>query len=221
MSIYRFRESDGMDRKTLTTQMIRRLPLYLNYLKVLPKERSSNISATTIAHELHLNDVQVRKDLALVSGNGRPKIGYFVNELIQELEHCLGYDNVESAVLVGDGSLGRALLAYEGFVEYGVEIVAAFASDESIADTSCYDKRILPMNKLPYFCTRMKIKIGIIAVDSLDAQKACNMLVECGVMAIWNFVPVHLKVPEHVMVKDENLASSLAILSNHLALRIR
>ena len=209
-----------MASKILTTQMIKRLPLYLNYLKALPKDRSTNISATTIAHELHLNDVQVRKDLARVSGNGRPKVGYFISELIQELEHCLGYDNTFSAVIVGGGSLARALLAYEGFVDYGVDIVAAFDTDENLIAHECGDKRILSLSKMPNFCSRMKIKIGIIAVDSMEAQKACDLLIECGVLAIWNFGSVHLQVPENVMVKNENLASSLAILSNHLVERI-
>ena len=204
-----------MALKLLTTQMVKRLPLYLNYLKALPLDCSANISATTIAHELNLNDVQVRKDLARVSGNGRPKVGYFIKELVQELEHCLGYDNIESAVIVGSGALARALLAYEGFIDYGVDIVAAFGSEEDLAATEL-DKRLLPISKMSNFCSRMKIKIGIIAVDSKEAQKVCNQLVECGVLAIWNFGPAHLKTPENIMVKDENLASSLAILSNHL-----
>ncbi len=209
-----------MEQKTLTTQMIRRLPLYLSFLKSLPKERATNISATTIAHELRLNDVQVRKDLAQVSGNGRPKIGYILQELIDDLEHCLGYDNVQSAVLVGRGGFGQALLAYEGFLEYGMDIIAAFDEDENVALTGPNKIKALPLSKLPDVCSRMKIKIGIIAVDAGNAQRICDMMVKSGIMAIWNFSTIPLKVPDHVMVKDENLASSLAILSNHLAQRL-
>lgn len=210
-----------MEGKTLTTQMIKRLPLYLSLLKSLPKDAGMNISATTIAHELHLNDVLVRKDLAQVSGSGRPKIGYALEELIQDLEHCLGYDNVQTAVLIGVGSLGQALLAYEGFRDYGLEILAAFDEEVKEEHEDGYRKNMLPLRKLGGVCSRMKIKIGIIAVDAERAQKACNMLIDCGIKAIWNFTPVHLQVPEQVLVKDENLASSLAILSNHLTRRLR
>lgn len=56
----------------ISTQTLRRLPTYYNYLKSLPAD-VKNISATSIARELRLNDVQVRKDLALVSGGGRPR----------------------------------------------------------------------------------------------------------------------------------------------------
>lgn len=206
-----------MEAKTLTTQMIKRLPLYLSLLKSLPKERAANISATTIAHELRLNDVQVRKDLAQVSGAGRPKVGYVLQELIRDLEHCLGYDNVQSAVIIGAGSFGQALLAYEGFLDYGMDIIAAFDEEKALKNVDDYKNKILPLSKLPGVCSRMKIKIGIIAVDSRIAQKACDLLVDCGIKAIWNFTSAHLQVSEQVLVKNENMASSLAILSSHLS----
>jgi redox-sensing transcriptional repressor len=169
-----------------------------------------------IAEVLRLNDVQVRKDLALVSDGGRPKIGYILEDLISDIEHCLGYDNVDSAVLIGAGNLGRALLAYEGFSVYGLDIVAAFDIDESIFGSTISGKQVLPVDKVNSLCTRMKIKIGIITVGAEEAQKVCDLLVESGVLAIWNFAPIHLKVPGHVLVQNENMASSLAILSNHL-----
>jgi len=127
--------------------------------------------------------------------------------LIADLEHYLGYDNVDMAILIGAGNLGRALLAYEGFAEYGIDIVTAFDIDESITGSTLYGKQILSVDKLPSVFSRMKIKIGIIAVVSKEAQNICNLLIESGVMAIWNFAPVHL---------NENMASSLAVLSNHL-----
>jgi redox-sensing transcriptional repressor len=205
-----------MGFKSVSTQTLQRLPLYLNYLKSLPKDGSANISATTIADALHLNDVQVRKDLASVSTGGRPKIGYITEDLICEIERFLGYDGSSSAVLVGVGNLGRALLSYNGFFKYGLDIVAAFDSDMSVIGTSINGKRILPAEKLKDICSRLKIRTGIIAVPALEAQKACNILVEGGVLAVWNFAPVHLTAPGNVLVKNENMASSLAVLSKHL-----
>jgi redox-sensing transcriptional repressor len=192
----------------------------LNYLKSLPKDGAANISATMIAEALRLNDVQVRKDLALVSDGGRPKIGYNIEVLTSDIEHCLGYDNVDSAVLIGAGNLGRALLAHEGFSAFGLDIIAAFDIDENIIGTTVHGKQVLPVNKVNSLCSRMKIKIGIITVRAEAAQSVCDLLVESGVLAIWNFAPVHLKVPEKVLVQNENMASSLAILSNHLVERL-
>ena len=43
-----------------------------------------------------------------------------------------------------------------------------------------------------------------------------DLLVNSGIRAIWNFAPVHLVVPDGILVQNENMASSLALLSNHL-----
>jgi len=201
----------------ISKQTLQRLPFYLGYLKNLDKDKVENISATTIAEALNLNQVQVRKDLASVCSLGRPKVGYATQELIYEIEHFLGYDNAESAVIVGAGKLGKALLSYRGFEEYGLNIVAAFDMDERVVGTEESGKNIFPMNKLKNLCERMKIHIGIITVPAEYAQEVCDALVESGILAIWNFAPVHLTVPEHILVQNENMASSLAVLSKHLS----
>ena len=210
-----------MDYKSVSVQTISRLPRYLNYLKGLPKGSISNISATMIAEALGLNDVQVRKDLSLVSDGGRPKIGYAIEELITDIEHFLGYDDTHSAVLVGVGNLGTALLSYGGFAEYGLDIVAAFDVNESLVGCKVNGKQIFPLTKLIDLCKRMQIKIGIITVPNYEAQKVCDMLVESGVQAIWNFAPVHLNAPPEVLIQSENMACSLALLSKHLSEKLK
>ncbi len=205
-----------MGIQNISRQTLQRLPGYLSYLKSLPDSGPKCISATVIAEALGLNHVVVRKDLAAVSGSGRPKIGYVRLELIGELEAFLGYDNLEDAVLVGAGRMGRALMAYDGFQQYGLNIVAAFDSDPGLAYTEAEGKKILPMEKLGDLCRRMGIHMGIITVPGPSAQAVCDLLTDSGVLAIWNFSNVHLDVPEGVLVQNENLAVSLAILSNHL-----
>jgi len=198
-----------MESKSVSAQTLHRLPLYLNYLKSLSKGSTLNISATAIADALSLNDVQVRKDLALISSGGRPKIGYITESLISDIEEFLGYDDSGSAVIVGAGNLGRAFLSYEGFKEYGIDIVAAFDTKSAIIGTIINGKQIFPSAKLTDLCRRMKIKLGIITVPPQYAQKVCDDLANGGVSAIWNFAPVHLNVPENIQVKNENLACSL------------
>ncbi len=208
-----------MQPKPISRQTLQRMPLYLNYLRALPLGSPANISAATIAEELRLNDVQVRKDLAMLGRGGRPKIGFDVKDLITNIEHCLGYDNINHAVLVGVGNLGRSLFVYEGFLEYGIDIVAAFDTEDEMVGTTIYKKQVLPLSKLEEICCRMKIKMGVITVNAAQAQPVCDQMVKSGVIAIWNFTPVILRVPEKVLVQNENMASSLAILSNHLAER--
>ena len=209
-----------MEKRSVSTQTLQRLPLYLNYLRSLPKGKSENISATAIADALRLGDVQVRKDLALVSSGGRPKVGYVTRELTSDIENFLGYHDVETAALVGAGDLGHSLLSYDGFSGYGLEIAAAFDRDPALVGTTIAGKRVLSMEKLVDLCCRMQIHMGIIAVPGGEAQAVCDTLVSSGVLAIWNFAPVRLDVPEDVLVRNEDLAGSLAVLAKRLAERI-
>lgn len=204
--------SSGISKQTLL-----RLPLYLNYLKSLPPDSEENISATKIAGALSLNHVVVRKDLASISTAGRPKVGYCRRLLIAELEEYLGYNDTNDAIIVGAGRLGKALLTFEGFEEYGFHILAAFDIDEGALSDEIPDKLLLPMSKIMDFCERTKVRIGIITVPDRSAQAIASLLVECGIQAIWNFTSVHLVVPEEVLVQNENMAASMAVLSKHLS----
>ncbi len=194
-----------------------RLPQYLQYLKSLSDLECTTISATAIAKELSLGEVQVRKDLAAVSGTGKPKVGYERIKLIEDLEHYLGYERLTSAVLVGAGKLGRALLDYNGFEEFGVRIVAGFDCNENVLQAVGSSKAILPMNDLEAYCSEHNVKLGIITVGKGSAQEVCDKLVASGIKAIWNFAPCTLKVPKNVLLKQENLALSLAHLNNQIS----
>jgi len=193
-----------------------RLPQYLRYLRSLPESRGSTISATAIAKDLSLGDVQVRKDLATVSGAGKPKVGYNKDKLIADLERHLGYERLTNAVLVGAGKLGRALLDYDGFEAFGVEIIAGFDCNEQIIHMGNTAKSILPIKELKEYCAENDVKLGIITVGQGSAQEVCDKLVASGITAIWNFAPCALKVPSGVLLKQENLALSLAYLNNQL-----
>ena len=200
--------------QNISKHTLQRLPMYLSYIKGLPEDAPKNISATTIAEALQLNDVQVRKDLASVSSSGKPKVGYNVKDLIAELEAFLGYNDIDNAVIVGAGSLGKALLNYSGFKAYGLNIIAAIDLCEE--PTEFQGKTVFPIAQLESFCRKVNIHIGIITVPASSAQEICDLLVNSGIRAIWNFAPVHLVVPDGILVQNENMASSLALLSNHL-----
>ncbi|MGN0486646.1 MAG: redox-sensing transcriptional repressor Rex [Acutalibacteraceae bacterium] len=192
---------------------LKRLPVYLRYLKDLPAE-TLNVSATSIAAELGYGDVQVRKDLGSVSGAGRPKTGYNKNDLIFTLENYLGYNKIKKAVIVGAGKLGEALLGYSGFKDYGLDIVAAFDIRED--NSEICGKPVLAVDCLGDFCRENDIHIGIITVPASSAQQICDQMCASGIKAIWSFAPIRLKVPENVLLHEENMAASLALLSKQL-----
>ena len=206
-----------MERSNVTKATLGRLPQYLQFLNGLPPGQYDHISATTIAKMLSLGEVQVRKDLAAVSGLGKPKVGYRTSELIKGLEDALGCKKLTPAILVGAGKLGRALLDYNGFEEYGVQITAAFDCNEQVLRMNKTSKEILPISSLKKYCTENGIRIGIITVGSGSAQDVCDQMLEAGITAIWNFAPCQLKVPDNVLVKQENLALSLAHLNSQIS----
>ena len=193
-----------------------RLPLYLNFLKKLSPDKVPYISATTISKELNLGEVQVRKDLASISGEGKPRLGYTTEELVKKLEDCLGYNELTGAVLVGAGKLGGALLQYDGFERFGIRIMAAFDKNEQTINPNA-KPAILPMSSFESFCKKHDIHIGIITVVEESAQDICNQMVKSGITAIWNFAPCKLQAPDNVHIQNENLALSLAHLGNQLS----
>ena len=203
-----------MEKSSVSKATLGRLPCYLQHLRAILKNGDAYVSATAIAKSLSLGEVQVRKDLNAVSGAGRPKIGYEAAELIKSIEHVLGYNNLAKAVIVGAGKLGQALLNFDGFQEYGVEMVAAF--DLVPKKASDRNKAVFPMTQLEPFCKNNDIKIGVITVCESAAQEVCDRMVQNNIQAIWNFTPKKLCAPKEVLVKQENLALSIAHLNNQL-----
>ena len=209
-----------MEKKEISKSVLKRLPGYLNYLKNIPDDASPYISATALANALGMGEVQVRKDLAMVSDGGRPKIGYLRESLIEDISQFLGYDNTTDAILIGAGKLGQALLGYGGFEAYGLNILAAFDADP-VTERTEEGKPIYPMEELESFCRNNNVLMGIITVPGKYAQQVCDSLIRCGIKAVWNFAPVHLEVPPNILVQNENMATSLAVLSMHLQAQMK
>jgi len=206
----------------ISKQTLNRMPAYFLYLKKLDFQEHQSISAAAIANDLNLNEIQVRKDLAAVSSSGgKPHKGFDICTLIEDIKAYLGYDDVNNAVIVGAGKLGQALLCYDGFSEYGLNILAAFDANPTVIHRSINSKYVYPMEKIPEICHLLNIQIGIITVPAAYAQLVCDQLVDSGIRAIWNFAPVLLNVPQKILVQNENMAVSLAILSKHLAVKLQ
>ena len=203
-----------METPIVSKKLLKRLPVYLHYIKTLP-EHTENISATRMAKDLGLGDVMVRKDLAKVSNGGRRKLGYVREDLIVDIEKFLDFNSTTDAIVIGAGKLGQALLDYCGFEASGLYIVAGFDLHTSKKYTNG-GKPIYPMTKLAQFCEDNQVAIAVITVPAERAQDVCDELVDCGIRAIWNFAPVHLNVPERIVVQSENLAVSLTALRMQL-----
>jgi redox-sensing transcriptional repressor len=198
---------------------LRRLPLYYRLGQHLLSSGVSHVSSSVIGRDLGLDPTQVRKDLEMIGLAGRPKIGFGVADLLRGIEVFLGWDRPKEAVLVGVGSLGSALLRYERFGEYGIKIAAAFDTDPSKIGAPIGGKQVFLLDSLPGRVRRLGVQLGIITTPPQAAQRVADLMVEGGIRAIWNFAPVHVRVPRHVVLQNEDLCHSLASLSLKLARR--
>ncbi len=175
------------------------------------------MSSSEIAEELALEDTLVRKDFSLTGFSGKPKVGYTVTALIAHIGEVLGLNNTKDAVVVGMGNLGMALTNYPGFQEFGLRIIAAFDSDPAKIGRKLGALTVENSASLVERVEELGVHLGIITVPAVAAQEVCDQLIEGGVIAVWNFAPTHLRIPEHVIIQNENLAARLSGVSHQIA----
>ena len=195
---------------------VKRLPSYLQLLRVLQAEGHEYVSGTVLAGVHNLEPVIVRKDLAITGIAGTPRIGFRVTELITAIERFLGWDNQTKAILVGAGNLGAALLGYHGFGNFGLRIVGAFDEDPQKIGKWIHGRKVQAMEQLAPFVQRGQINIGVLAVPAAAAQETAELMARAGIRGLWNFSPVPLALPPEIICQKEDLAEGLAVLSHRL-----
>ena len=206
-----------MNAQEMSKATIARMPLYLRFLQEENQKGEKYISSAVIAQNIPVSAVLVRKDLAMVSSlPGKPRLGFEVVRLISDIEKFLGYDNLSDAVIVGAGGLGKAFLGYEGFKNNGLNIVAAFDVEPSVVGEKIAGKTVYPLENFERF-VREKVNIGIITVPKAAAQETLDLMARAGIKAVWNFAPAPLHIPKGVILKNEDLSASLALLAGELS----
>lgn len=204
-----------MEKKNISKATLERLPQYLHYLENI-EDKDAYISSRQIAESLGFVEIKVRKDIALVCDKGKPKKGFLVSDLIKDIGSYLGCDEIYNAVIVGPGKIGRAILGYQGFSRYGINILAAFTHHGNKTIDYPATKPILDLSEFNDFCSKNSVKIGIITVPVQYAQEICDMMVKQGIKAIWNFARINLVVPDDVIVRQEDLAAGISILVSQI-----
>lgn len=205
-----------MSAEPISMTTLRRLPLYLQYMREVRGLGSEYVSATVMAEALGVHHTQVRQDLDCVGVAGLPKKGHPLEKAIFAVEEFLGWNNQSSAFLIGAGNLGRALVGYKHFEQVGIKVLAAFDNDGRKAGMKICGIDVLPISKFVDLVQRMHINIAILAVPPSAAEETVERIVESGIKAVWNFIPVTLKLPQSVIVENVNLFSGFAVLSHKL-----
>ena len=200
-------------RTEIPRKAIYRLSLYSRCLHRLENNGIHTVSSEVLAKAAGVKPTQLRKDLTYFGQFGTRGLGYEVKQLIEMISELLGTKSLQPVVIVGIGNLGRALLSYRGFEREGFEVVGAFDVNPSqyLSNDSPID--VQAMDVLPKIINEHVIKMAVLCVPPAAAQEVANQLIEYGVVAILNFAPIVLSVPDEITVNNVNLAMELENLS--------
>ena len=202
-----------MSKQVIPRKTVYRLSLYYRSLQRLQANRVETVSSAALAKASGVKPPQLRKDLTYFGHLGTRGLGYDVKALSAKLTDVLGTTHLQPVILVGAGHLGLALLRYHGFAKEGFEVVAAFDVDLSRKHKRELRVPIFPMSQITAFIREKHIKMAILTVPGVVAQEVTNEIIAAGILAILNFAPLILQVPESVVVNNVDLAIELENLS--------
>jgi redox-sensing transcriptional repressor len=192
---------------------VRRLSGYYRILGDLRAAGEETVSSYGLARRAGATPAQVRKDLSLFGHFGKRGTGYSVSQLEIEIRAILGLNQTWRVGLVGAGNLAHALVAYREFAREGFEIVAVFDNDPVKIGQDWNGMRVRSIDDLVAVVVEERIEIGIITTPAAAAAEVADRLVQAGVRGILNFAPRKLFVPEHVNLRNVNLAIELESIS--------
>lgn len=203
-----------MKRSHVSSAVIRRLPRYYRHLDDLYRSGVERISSRALGKDLGLTASQIRQDLSSFGEFGQQGYGYNIKTLREEIAQILGMDQGHTAVILGVGNLGRALMANFHFSLNGFRLLAAFDVRPHAVGSSLAGVPILHIDQLEMFAASHPIHVGVLTVPKDAAAAAAERLVRLGVRGIWNFTNVELSLSNPaVVVENVHFSDSLLALS--------
>ncbi len=197
---------------------LRRLPWYLAYVSMLRSRNVEYVSSTAIAKEINVEATQIAKDLSFLNIRGKTRIGYAVAALERVLRSYLGFNREHNAVIIGVGSLGRALITDSGLTRYGLDIVAGLDVNPEIIGSSIMNVPVFDIKDIAEVRKNFSAEIAIITVPVEKAQETADIAIAAGAKALWNFTPFRIRTPEGIVVQNTSIYAHLAVMYNRLNL---
>lgn len=203
-----------MKKEKVSNAVIRRLPRYYRRLTELLSAGTVRVSSKSLGESMNLTASQIRQDLSCFGEFGQQGYGYNVESLRNEIAEILGMNVGHTAVLLGVGNLGRALMENFHFDHSGVQLTAAFDVDPTIVGHTVSGVEILPASALPEYLAKNHIDIGVLTVPRSVAPSMAEQLIDGGVKGIWNFTNLELNISKSgVVVENVHFSDSLLTLS--------
>lgn len=203
-----------MRKQKVSTAVIRRLPRYYRHLNDLHLAGVERISSNALGESMGLTASQIRQDLSCFGEFGQQGYGYNVEKLRGEISDILGMDRGHTAVILGAGNLGRALMENFHFDRNGVRLSAAFDIAPELVGCSLSGVPVYHVDQLDSYLRDHRTSIGVLTVPRGVANQIAARLITGGVKGIWNFTNIELNVSSHeVIIEDVHFADSLLALS--------
>jgi len=199
--------------RKISESTIHRLSIYYRALVALERDNYTTISSKELAKREKLTPAQVRKDLSFFGSFGTRGLGYPVAELKNRIAEILGLTRLWNVALIGVGNIGSALAQYKEFAKQGFNIKLVFDNDQRKIGSNHKGIIVSDIRDFKRLVQAEKVDIVIIAVPAQAAQAICDEVVSAGIKAILNFAPINLKVPDDVILRNQNMCIEL----EHLA----
>ena len=199
--------------RKISESTIHRLSIYYRALVALEKERYATISSKELAKREKLTPAQVRKDLSFFGSFGTRGLGYPVVELKNRIAEIMGLNRLWNVALIGVGNIGSALAQYKEFAKQGFNIKLIFDNDQRKIGSNHKGITVADARNMRKLLVAEKIDVVIIAVPAPFAQAVCDEVVASGIKAIMNFAPINLKVPDDIVLRNQNMCIELEHLS--------
>ena len=209
-----------MKQVKVSNNVIRRLPRYLRKLDELSENGIDKISSRQLGELLGLTSSQVRQDFNCFGEFGQQGYGYKVSALREQIAAILGMDRGFSAILIGVGNIGRAMMENFCFTDWGVVLAAAFDIKPALIGTDYKGVHIYAMEELERYLDEKHVDIAVLTVPKTAAVSVTEILTAHGIDAIWNFTNVELTEPNSsTIVENVHFSDSLLSLSYYVAER--
>ena len=186
------------------------------YVSQLRHKGVDTVSSTQIAKEICVDASQIAKDLSFIDIRGKTRIGYDVAELEKQLSDFLGFKQTHKAFMIGAGSLGGALIQDRGLMQYGLNIVAGFDTDEKVVGRTINGVPIYHIDELQRQQALYGTSIAVLAVTVERAQEVTDRVIDAGLKAIWNFTPYRIKPNREIVVQNTSIYAHLALMYNRM-----
>ena len=206
-----------MEERQISKAVIKRLPRYYRYLGEILDSGMERISSGELSSRMKVTASQIRQDLNHFGGFGQQGYGYNVKYLHEEIGKILGLDEKHNMIVIGGGNMGQALSKYAAFERNGFNIKGIFDINPELIGKTIGKVTIYPISGLQEFIKNENIEIAALTLPKAAASEMADLLVACGIKAIWNFAHTDLVVPKDVVVENVHLFDSLMRLSYNLS----